>query len=440
MGFQDDDFEKPLIGIVNSWSETCPGHFHLRTLSDWINQGVRDAGGVHYILPLQEIIAASIELMVGANQFDGLVMLCNCDKIVPGMLMAAAGLNLPTLFVTGGPIMPGEIGDREVILSDVKEGMGRINADFISNEEFTEIETRACPEPGACGFMGTANTMNCITEVLGLSLPGCATLPATHPARRELCLASGSQIVAMVPQDLRARAMLTRESFENAIRVVLALGGSTNVTLHIPAISHAAGVSIEIEIFDDLSRKTPLIGKFRPSSPYTMVDLDNAGSVPAVLHTLMPLLYQDSPTVNGETIRMRASRARVSRPDVIHPLESPLASEGGLAILYGNLAPGWAVVKQSGIVAKMLHHTGPACVFECEEDLAESISERAIHPGDVLIIRNEGPSGGPGMRELSIPAAMLVGMGLSDSVAMITDGRFSGASRGPCIYHLSPEA
>jgi dihydroxy-acid dehydratase len=459
MGFQDNDFEKPLIGIVNSWSETTPGHFHLRTLAEWVKQGVRSAGGMpvefntvapcdgiaqgkgmHYILPLREIIAASVELMVEANRFDGLVMLCNCDKIVPGMLMAAASLNLPTIFVTGGPMMPGMVGDREVILSDVKEGMGRKNADLISSEEFYEIETHACPGPGACGFMGTANTMNCVTEALGLALPGCATLPAVHPARRELCLASGRQVVALVQQDLRARAMMTRESFENAIRVVLALGGSTNVTLHIPAIAHAAGVPLGLETFDRLSRQTPLIGKFRPSSPYTMVDLDNAGGVPAVLRTLMPLLYQKSPTVNGETIGVRASKAKVSRPEVIHPLESPLAPEGGLAILYGNLAPGGAVVKQSGIVAKMLRHTGPARVFECEEDLAETINEQAIHPGDVLVIRNEGPSGGPGMRELSIPAAMLVGMGLSDSVAMITDGRFSGATRGPCIGHLSPEA
>jgi dihydroxy-acid dehydratase len=459
MGFQEGDFDKPLIGIVNSWSETNPGHLHLRSLAEWVKEGVREAGGkpvefntvapcdgiaqgrgMHYILPLREIIASSVELMVEANRFDGLVMLCNCDKIVPGMLMAAASLNLPTIFVTGGPMLPGMVGNREIILSDVKEGMGGKNVNRISDEEFNEIEAHACPGPGACGFMGTANSMTCVTEALGLSLPGCATLPAVHPARRDLCLASGKQIIALVQQDLCARAMMSRESFENAIRVVLAIGGSTNVTLHIPAIAHLAGVSLGLETFDRLSRQTPLIGKFRPSSPFTVVDLDLAGGVPAVLHTLLPLLHQECPTVTDETIGERASRVKVARSDVIHPLETPLAPEGGLAILYGNLAPDGAVVKQSGVAANMLRHTGPARVFESEEDLAETIRGQAVHPGIILVIRNEGPSGGPGMRELSIPAAMLVGMGLSDSVAMITDGRFSGATRGPCIGHVSPEA
>jgi dihydroxy-acid dehydratase len=459
MGYQDADFSRPLIGIVNSWSEVNPGHFHLRQLADWVRQGVREAGGtpaefntvapcdgiaqgkgMHYILPLRDVIAASIELMVGANRFDGLVILCNCDKIVPGMLMAAARLNLPTLFVTGGPMVSGRIGEREVMTSDVKEGMGKLKANRISENEFHAIESHACPGPGACNFMGTASTMNCVTETLGLTLPYCATLPAVHPDRRELCLASGRQIVRLVEQDLTARRMLTRESLENAIRVVLALGGSTNATLHIPAIAHESGIALELDVFDVLSRQTPLIGLFRPASPYTVINLHEAGGIPAVLNILLPLLHNDLPTVTSESLRDRAARAKLRRPEVLHPLESPLAPEGGLAILRGNLAPDGAVVKQSGVVAGMQRHAGPARVFECEEELERSLEMNKIMPGDVLVIRNEGPRGGPGMRELSIPAALLTGMGLNDSVAMLTDGRFSGATRGPCIGHVAPEA
>ncbi len=459
MGFQDKDFVKPLIGIANSWSEVNPGHVHLRQLAEWVKQGVREAGGtpaefntiapcdgiaqgrgMHYILPVRDVIAASIELMAGANRFDGLVMLCSCDKIVPGMLMAAARLDLPTLFVTGGPMALGRIGEREVMTSDVKEGMGKLKAGKISAKEFYEIESCACPGPGVCNFMGTASTMNCVTEAIGLTLPLCASLPALHPSRQELCLASGRQIVKLVEQSMTARRMLTYESLENAIRVVLALGGSTNATLHIPAIAREAGVELGLLVFDDLSRQTPLIGKFRPASPCTVIDLHEAGGIPAVLNILSPLLHLDLPTVTGETIQERAEQAQNRRPDVLHPLNEPISSEGGVAILRGNLAPDGAVVKQSGVAVGMLTHTGPARVFECEEDLENSLAAQEIQAGDVLVIRNEGPRGGPGMRELSIPAAMLTGMGLNESVAMITDGRFSGATRGPCIGHLAPEA
>ncbi len=475
MGFVDADFEKPLIGIANSWGETNPGHFHLRELAAWVKEGVRAAGGMpvefntvapcdgiaqgrgmHYVLPLRDIIAASVELMAGAHRFDGMVMLCSCDKIVPGMLMAAACLDLPAIFVTGGPMQTGSAGGRPIVLSDVKEGMGRLKSGLISEAELRDIEVNACPGPGACNFMGTANTMAIVAETLGLTLPRCATLPAAHPGRRDLCLASGQRIVELVRAGLTARAMMSGASFENAVRVVQAIGGSTNAALHIPAIAREAGQRVGLELFDALGRTTPLIGKFRPASPLTITDLDAAGGVPAILHVLSPLLHRDLPTVAGDTIGERAAGAELLRPGVLHPLHAPLAPEGGLAVLYGSLAPRGAVVKQSGVAPAMLRHTGPARVFESEEALVESLMQSPvgsagacdIRPGDVLIIRNEGPAGGPGMRELSIPAAMLVGMGLGESVssptgkevAMITDGRFSGATRGPCIGHVAPEA
>jgi len=459
LGFRDEDFAKPLIGIANSWAETTPGHLHLRDLAAWVKAGVVAAGampvefntvavcdgiaqgpGMHAILPLRDVIAASVELMARAHRFDGLVLLGSCDKIVPGMLMAAAQLDLPALFVTGGPMAPGRVGGREIILSDVKEGMGRLKSGLISEAEFHAIESAACPGPGACGFMGTANTMACVVEALGLSLPGCATLPAQAAERRELCEASGRAIVALVRQGVAARAMLTRPGFENAIRVVSAIGGSTNATLHIPAIGRAAGVEVSLDLFDALSRDTPLIGRFRPASDLTVSDLPAAGGVPAVLKILLPLLHGHLPTVGGQTVAERAAAATVGRADVLRPLADPLALEGGIAILRGNLAPRGAVVKQSAVAPAMLRHTGPARVCESEEEARDLLAAHAVRPGDVLVIRNEGPAGGPGMRELSIPAAMLVGMGLGESVAMLTDGRFSGATRGPCIGHVAPEA
>jgi dihydroxy-acid dehydratase len=463
IGFGDADFDKPLIGIANSWSEGNPGHVHLRQLAAWVKEGVRAAGGMpvefnvaapcdgiaqgrgmHYILPLRDMIAASMELMVGANRFDGLVMLGTCDKIVPGLLMAAARIDLPTVIVTGGPMMPSAYDGKTLVLSDVKEAMGRFKAGEISVETFYEIECRACSGPGACAFMGTANTMAAITEALGLTLPGCATLPATDSRRADLCRASGQRVVELIQEGLGARHMLTRPALENAIRVCLALGGSTNAALHVPAIAHCAGVEMTHDDFDRLSYQTPLIAKFKPATEHTVVDLDRAGGIPAVLHVLSPLLANDVPTVSGQTIGEIAASApppsnQPGHP-VVHTLEAPLMSEGGIAVLKGNLAPGGAVVKQSAVHPDMMQHTGPARVFESEDDVRASLMQRDIRPGDVLIIRNEGPAGGPGMREFSIPAAILVGMGLGESVAMITDGRFSGATRGPCIGHVTPEA
>ncbi len=459
VGFADADFEKPLIGVVNSWSEANPGHAHLRKLAAWVKQGVRAAGGtpvevntvapcdgiaqgrgMHSVLPLRDVIAASVELIARANRFEGLALLCTCDKIVPAMLMAAARLDLPAIVVTGGPMDSGRANGRPVMTSDVKEGMGAVESGRISHREFAEIETHACPGPGACNFMGTASTMCCAVEALGLSLPGCATLPATHPRRRRLCIDSGRRAVELTREGVAARRFLTAASLENALRVTLALGGSTNTALHFPAIARDAGLSLDLDRIDGLSRTTPLIGRFRPSSPYTVVDLDRAGGIPAVLNILAPLLNLETPSVGGESLGEVAARGIARDARILRPLSDPLAPEGGLAVLRGNLAPKGAVVKQSGIAAGMLVFRGPARVFECEEDLTNTLLAGTIRAGDVLVIRNEGPRGGPGMRELSIPAAMLTGLGLNESVAVITDGRFSGATRGPCIGHVAPEA
>jgi dihydroxy-acid dehydratase len=461
MGYTQQDFKKPLIGIMNSWSEAVPGHFHLRTLAGWVKEGITAAGGMpvevgipavcdgiaqgigmHAVLPLRDLIAASVELMALANRFEGLVMLCNCDKIVPGMLMAAARLDLPVVFVTGGPMATGKLPDTgsELVLSDVKEAMGKVVSNQITARDFELIEQHACPGAGACAFMGTANTMNIATEVLGLSLSSCATLPANSPHRRDLCINSGARIVELVKSGITARTFITEASLENAVRVLMATGGSTNAVLHLPAVACEAGIELGLEKFDRLSRQTPLIGKFRPASSYTINDLHQAGGVPAVLQVLSPLLNKNTPTVNGKSLASIAAKAAVKRPEVLHPLDAPLSPEGGIAVLYGTLAPGGAVIKQSAVHPDMLCHTGPALVFECEEEVEELLTRKGVTPGSVLVIRNEGPRGGPGMRELSIPAAMLVGMGLGSSVAMVSDGRYSGATRGPCIGHVCPEA
>jgi len=458
-GYSDEDFHRPLIGIANSWTEAVPGHLHLRQLATWVKEGVRQAGGMpvefntiaacdgiaqgegmHAILPMREIIAASIELMAKANRFDGLVLLGSCDKIIPAMLMAAARLDIPALMVAGGPMADGQLHGKKIILSDVKEAMGRFKAGAITQETFTEIECAACPGPGACSFLGTANTMACVAEALGLTLPGCATLAAEAPQRQQLCIESGHVILNLVNKDISARRMITPESLKNAARVVIALGGSTNATLHLPAIAREAGQQFTLSDFDRLSQETPLIGKFRPASPFTVNDLHTAGGIPTVLRILEPLLHTDVPTVSGVPLSEIAANASDPDGEVLRPMDHPLAAEGGLGVLYGNLAPRGAVIKTSGVAPAMMQFRGPARVFENEEGVRQALETQHIQTGDVLVVRNEGPRGGPGMRELSIPAAVLIGLGLGESVAMITDGRFSGATRGPCIGHISPEA
>jgi dihydroxy-acid dehydratase len=459
VGFTDEDLKKPQIAIVNSWSEANPGHMHLRELARYVKEGVWAAGGMpvefnviapcdgvsqgagmHYILPSRDIIAASIELMVQAHMFDGMVMLCSCDKIVPGMLMAAATLDIPTIFVQGGPMLARDYQGQKMVMSDIKEAMGRFTAGEINEKEFYDIEANTNRSCGACGMMGTANTMSCLVEALGLSLPGGGTIPAVEARRLRLARESGRRAVELVWTGVTARQMINQQGLINAIRVTMAMGGSSNTVLHLPAIARQIGWEMPLTVFDDLSRTTPLLAKFKPASPFTLEDFDAAGGVMALMKELTPLLELDLPTVSGLTLKEQVASAQVKRHDIIRPLRDPLAAEGGLAVLHGNLAPGGAVVKQSGVTEKMLVHRGPARVANSEEEVKDLLLSGQVQPGDVLVIKYEGPQGGPGMREMSIPAAILVGMGLGDSVAMITDGRYSGATRGPCIGYVTPEA
>ena len=459
VGAIDSDFKKPLIAVANSWNEIVPGHYHLKQMAEHIKNAIWAAGGrpmefntiaacdgaaqgrgMHYILPMRDIIAASVELMLQAHSFDGVVMIASCDKIIPGMLMAAARCNLPTIFFTGGTMLPRPNIDRTYVACDVKEAIGRYNSGEIDEQELNRIESIICASVGACSMMGTANTMASVAEALGLALPYCATMLAVDAARMHLARYTGERIVQLVKEELTANQIITEKSIENAVRVCLALGGSSNALLHLPAIAHDAGIKLTPDDFDALSRKTPLLAKFKPASQFNLLDFHEAGGVPALMKELQSLLHCDMPTVTGRTLKENFATAEVLRPEVIHSLDQPLAPEGGIAVLYGNLAPKGAIVKQSAVSEKMLVHSGPAKVFESEEEVRDHLTSKQVNQGDVLVIRYEGPKGGPGMRELSIPAAMLVGMGLGDSVAMVTDGRYSGATRGPCIGHICPEA
>lgn len=474
-GFTSEDLQRPLIAIVNSWNDFAPGHFHLRELADHVRAGIREAGGtpvefntvapcdgiaqgvgMHYILPLRDIIAASVELMVEAHQFDGMVCLGTCDKVVPGMLMAAARLDLPTVFVAGGIMPPYRTADgTQRVTSDVKEALGAFTAGQLEAAQLEDIASTACTACGGCNMMGTASTMNCVTEALGLTLPGNATMDATRSRLRWLARAAGAVSMELVRKGVGARSFLTAESLSNAVRVALAIGGSSNLLLHLPAIAAEVGVELPLSWFDRLSRETPLLAKFKPASPYTITDFHEAGGIGVLLSELDRggLLNRSCPALPDGTIGGRA--AACLRPfdpalpltfqgsgtfQVIRPFSVPLASEGGLAILFGNLAPRGAVVKQSGVVPAMQVHSGPARVVDSEEAVRELFWRDQVKPGDILVIRYEGPVGGPGMRELSIPAALLVGRGLGHAVAMVTDGRYSGATRGPCIGHVTPEA
>jgi dihydroxy-acid dehydratase len=460
LGLNDDDMAKPFIGIANSYTNIVPGHVHLRVLGEAVKEGMLAAGGqpfefntiavcdglamghegMRYSLPSREIIADSVEIMLQAHRLDGLVMISNCDKVTPGMLMAAARVDIPAIMVTGGPMAAGRHHGKKVSYSSVPEALGEVVAGKMTESELTELENAACPGCGSCSGMFTANTMACMTEALGLSLPYCATSLATSAFKVRLARASGKQIVKLVNNNIKPSSILTKAAFENAIAVDMALGGSTNTTLHLPAIAKEAGLSLPLSRFDEIGRKVPHISSMIPSGTNTLEDLDAAGGVPAVMKQIQTLLNLNLPTVTGQTVRENIKNAQVLDPTVIHTLTDPVHKEGGIAILTGNLAPKGAVIKTAGVSPKMQKHTGPAKVYDSEKEAITAIRAKEVKAGDVVVIRYEGPRGGPGMPEMLIPTATIAGMGLAESVALITDGRFSGATRGGSIGHVAPEA
>ncbi|WP_457567373.1 dihydroxy-acid dehydratase [Desulfurobacterium sp.] len=459
-GIRREDIDKPLIGIISSYTDLVPGHADMYALERFIERGVAAAGGTPFIvrvpaicdgiamghegmrfsLPLREIIADSVEDVVNAHQLDGIVLLTACDKITPGMLMGAARVNIPAIIVTAGPMLAGRRGkERLDLVTHTFEAIGKYKAGELTLEELLEYEQTACPSSGACQGMFTANTMACLTEALGMSLPYCGTSPAPLAEKKRIAEASGERIVELVKQNIKSRDILTPTAFRNAIRVDLALGGSTNTVLHLPAIAYEAGVPFDIKLFDDLGRETPKICSMRPGGKYLMEDLHYAGGIPGVLNRLQTLI-EDNPTVSGKPIKEIAAAGRIFDSDVIRPIDNPYKKEGGLAILYGNIAPEGAVIKQGAVSDKMRIFKGKAKVFNCEEDAMKAVMNGEIKPGHVIVIRYEGPKGGPGMREMLAVTAAVMGMGLGESVALITDGRFSGGTHGPCVGHISPEA
>jgi len=460
LGVTDRDIDKPFIAVVNSFTTVVPGHAHLNQVADAVKAGVISAGGMpfefntiaicdglamghegmRYSLPSREIIADSIELVVQAHRFDAMVLVTNCDKITPGMLMTAARLNIPSIVVTGGPMLSGIYKGRKVGTASMFEAVGEVAAGKMSEEELKMLEDLACPGCGSCNGMFTANTMACVTEALGMSLPGSATPPAVSASRLRIARESGERVVELTRDDLKPLGIMTPEAFENAIMIDMALGGSTNTVLHLSAIAMEAGVLLPLSLFDELSRRVSHLCDMISSGPYAMEDLDVAGGIPAVMKELSPFLHLDAVTVTGKTVRENIEQATVLDANVIRPLTNPVHREGGIAVLSGNLAPKGAVVKATAILPKMLVHKGPARVFDSEEEAMKAILNKKIRKGDVVVIRYEGLKGGPGMREMLSPTATIAGMGLSESVALVTDGRFSGATRGPCIGHVSPEA
>jgi len=460
LGVSDSDMSKPFIGVVNSYTNVVPGHAHLKQVAEAVKAGVVGAGGVpfefntigicdgiamghsgmRYSLPSRELIADSVEVMVKAHRFDGMVLITTCDKITPGMLMAAARLNIPAIMVTGGPMLSGVYKGKKVGTDTMFEAIGKVAAGKMSEEELKCLEDVACPGCGSCNGMFTANTMACVTEALGMSLPGCATPPAVSAERLRIAKATGERVVGLVKEDLKPREIMSSDSFENAIMVDMALGGSTNTVLHVTAIANEAEVDLQLSTFDKLSRRVSHICSMIPSGPYDMKELDEAGGIPAVMKELEKKLNLDSVTVTGKTVKENIASAVVLNSEVIKSLDNPVHKQGGIAVLTGNLAPDGAVVKAAGISPNIMVHQGPAKTFDSEEDAMKAIINKKVSKGDVVVIRYEGPKGGPGMREMLSPTATIAGMGLSESVALITDGRFSGATRGPCIGHICPEA
>ena len=462
LGLTEEEIKRPLVGIVSSYNEIVPGHMNIDKIVDAVRIGVAMGGGTPIVFPAiavcdgiamghqgmkyslvtRDLIADSTEAMALAHGFDALVMVPNCDKNVPGLLMAAARLNIPTIFVSGGPMLAGHIDSGKTSFSTISEAVGQFNAGKISEEKLREYECKTCPTCGSCSGMYTANSMNCLTEVLGMGLKGNGTIPAVYSARIELAKHAGMAVMKLIEKDIRPRDIMTEEAFRNALTVDMALGCSTNSMLHLPAIAHECGIEINLDIANGISEKTPNLCHLAPAGRTYVEELDEAGGVYAVMHELSKknLLNLDCMTVTGKTVGENIAGCENKNPEVIRPIENPYSETGGIAVLRGNLAPEGSVVKRSAVAPEMLVHEGPARVFECEEDAQAAINAGKINPGDVVVIRYEGPKGGPGMREMLNPTSAIMGMGLGSSVALITDGRFSGATRGACIGHVSPEA
>ncbi|HEX75594.1 MAG TPA: dihydroxy-acid dehydratase [Dehalococcoidia bacterium] len=464
LGVCQEDFAKPFIGIINSFNEVVPGHIHLQTIARTVKEGVRSRGGVpfevntiavcdgiamnhpgmKYSLPSRELIADSVEILVEAHAFDALVFIPNCDKVVPGMLMAAVRLNIPSIFVSGGPMLAGRLSqggqNKSVDLNSVFLAVGRVATGEITKAELDGIEKIACPGCGSCSGMFTANTMNCLTEALGMALPGNGTIPAVDARRASLAYEAGQQVMSVLSQNLLPGDIITRESIYNAFAVDMALGGSTNSVLHLMAIAHEAGVDFPLSLVNEISQRIPHICKISPASDYHIEDLDLAGGIPAVMQEVSSFLNPKARTVLGKSLADIIKGAKITSREIIRSASDPYSATGGLAILFGNLAPEGGVVKSAAVAPEMLVHQGPARVFDGEEAATTAIMKGKIKSGEVVIIRYEGPRGGPGMREMLTPTSLLSGMGMDKEVALITDGRFSGATRGAAIGHVSPEA
>jgi len=464
VGCTTADMDKPFIGIVNSFTEIVPGHIHLRDIARAVKAGVCSGGGVpfefntiavcdgiamnhpgmRYSLPSRELIADSVEIMAEAHAFDALVFIPNCDKIIPGMLMAAVRLNLPAIFISGGPMLAGRLADdngfKKVDLSSVFEAVGKVAKGKMSQEELEQLEEVACPGCGSCAGMFTANTMNCLTEALGMGLTGNGTIPAIDARRRQLAKEAGQQVMELLAKDVRPRDIINKDSIHNAFAVDMALGGSTNSILHLMAIAHEAEVDFSLSMVNQVSERTPHLCKLSPAGDHRIEDLDRAGGIAAVMKELHGLLNLDSKTVSGKSVAEIIANSWVVDKEVIRPVTNAYSAMGGIAILFGNLAPEGAVIKRAAVAPEMMVHRGAARVFDSEEEATKAIMDEDIKPGEVIVIRYEGPKGGPGMREMLTPTSVLSGMGMDKEVALITDGRFSGATRGAAIGHVSPEA
>jgi dihydroxy-acid dehydratase len=461
MGYSDYDLERPLIGIANSWNRLVPGHYNLNLVSDYVKQGIRQAGGtplefgviaacdgiaqghdgMHYILPTRDLIANDVEMVIGAHRLDAVMLLGSCDKIVPGMLMAAARLDIPAILVVGGPMEGGcEFDNRAADATSVTEGLGMLRAGKIDEATYRKLEDCAAPSCGSCSFLGTANTMCCVAEAMGMCLPGSATIPATHADRLRAAQESGRQIVGLLKSGITARQIISNKGIENGIRVSTAIGGSTNVALHIPAIGYEADCEVTMDLLEELCRSTPYIAKMNPAAAPNVSDFHHAGGIPAVMKEVLPILHGDALTVTGKTVAENVAKAEIHDSSVIKTMSNPWSQEGGLAVLRGNLAPNTAITKPAAIVPEMHTFTGKARCFNSEEVANEAILEGKVQGGDVAVIRYEGPKGGPGMREMYKAMKLLYGRGLALKTAVVTDGRFSGTNNGCFVGHISPEA